>query len=259
MSAMSGAAQQQWNPDLYQASHSWAWEYGRDLLQFLAVKPGERVLDVGCGTGQLTDEIASSGADTVGIDFSPEMIAAARKNFPRLKFELLDVAAMPFAGDFDAVFSNASLHWVSDQKGAIAAISRCLKPGGRFVFEMGGHGNLEQIWSASKQALREFGVEDPDKLRPWHFPKIGDYAALLESHGLRVEFAVLFERPTPLEGEHGLANWLQMFGSFALETLTPEQRTQAIRRVEELTRPKLFRDGRWVADYKRLRMLSVKE
>ncbi len=257
---MTSTAQQQWNPDLYQVSHSWAWEYGRDLLQFLAPKPGERILDVGCGTGQLTQEIANLNVEVVGIDASPDMIGAARKNFPELRFEVCDAAALPFANEFDGVFSNASLHWVTDQKGAIASIARSLKPGGRFVFEMGGHGNIQTIWSASRQALKELGIEDPEKLRPWHFPRIGDYAHLLESNGLRVEFAVLYDRPTPLEwGVRGLANWLQMFGRFALDPLTHEQRIHAIRRVEELAKPKLFHDGRWVVDYKRLRMLSVKE
>jgi trans-aconitate 2-methyltransferase len=257
---MSSAAQQQWNPELYQASHSWAWEYGRDLLQFLAPKPGERILDVGCGTGQLTFEISASGAEAIGIDASAEMVEAARKNFPELRFELGDAAAMRFDGQFDAVFSNAALHWVTDQKGAIAAIARALKPGGRFVFEMGGYGNIREILRASDQALLELGIDYPDQLRPWTFPKIGDYAHLLEDNGLRVDFAVLFERPTPLEwGVRGLANWLQMFGRFALEPLTHEQRIAAIHRVEELARPHLFRDSRWVVDYKRLRMLSVKE
>lgn len=257
---MSSAAQQHWNPDLYQTSHSWAWEYGRDLLQFLAPKAGERILDVGCGTGQLTDEIAQLGAEPVGVDASPAMIEAARKNFPAIRFEVCDAAAMPFDNEFDSVFSNASLHWVTDQKGAIASIARSLKPGGRFVFEMGGYGNVQTIVSAADQALRELGIAHPEELRPWTFPKIGDYAHLLEDNGLRVDFAVLYDRPTPLEwGVRGLANWMQMFGRFALDPLTHEQRAQAMHRVEELARPKLFHDGRWVADYKRLRMLSVKE
>jgi len=257
---MRSATPQQWNPELYQASHSWAWEYGRDLLQLLAPKPVERILDVGCGTGQLTKEIATSGAEVVGIDASAEMIGAARKNFPRLRFEVCDAAAMSFHNEFDAVFSNAALHWIADQKAAIAGIARSLCRGGRFVLEMGGHGNLEHVWGSFKQALHETSVADPDQLCPWTFPKIGAYATLLESHGLRVDLAVLFARPTPLEGgAEGLANWLNMFAGFALELLAPEQRTQAIRRAEELGRPKIFRDGRWIADYKRLRMLAVKE
>lgn len=258
MYGMSAAAQQ-WNPELYQSRHSWAWQYGRDLLQFLAAKTGERVLDVGCGTGQLTAEIAESGAEVVGIDASAEMVASARKNFPKFRFEVHDAAAIPYVNEFDAVFSNASLHWVADQENAIAGIARSLKPAGRFVFEMGGLGNIRTIWTSVMQALRELGIENPEQLSPWHFPSIGEYAALLESHGFRVDFAVLFERPTPLEGgERGLANWLEMFGRFMMEKLTPQQRRELIVRVEELARPKLFRDGIWTADYKRLRMLAVK-
>lgn len=257
---MSGTAQQSWNPELYQSSHSWTWEYGRDLLQLLAPKQGERILDLGCGTGQLTQEIAISGAETLGIDASPEMITAARKNFPQVRFAVFDIAAMPFGDEFDAVFSNAVLHWVSDQQRAIAATAKALKPGGRFVFEMGGHGNLEIVWTSLRQTLLDLGIANPDKLRPWTFPKIGEYATLLESHGLRVEFAVLFDRPTPLEGgAQGLAKWMEMFGAFALGALTPEQRTQAVSRIEDLARPKLFRDGHWILDYRRLRMLSVKQ
>lgn len=257
---MGGATPQQWNPELYQASHSWAWEYGRDLLQLLRARQGERVLDVGSGTGQLAHEIATSGADVVGIDVSPDMVAAASKNFPYLRFEVCDAAAMAFNNEFDAVFSNAVLHWVSDQDGAIGGIARSLKSGGRFVLEMGGYRNLEHVWESLKQSLRELGMDDPNELLPWTFPTVGKYATLLESHGFRVDFAVLFERPTPLEGgELGLANWLHMFGSFALGPLAPSERKQAIRRAEELARPKIFRDGRWIADYKRLRMLCVKQ
>jgi trans-aconitate methyltransferase len=257
---MNSTAQQQWNPDLYQASHSWTWEYGRDLVQLLAPRPGERILDVGCGTAQLTKEIAETGADVVGIDASPKMIAAARKNSPQLRFELCDAAGLPFMNQFDGVFSNAALHWVADQEKAIASIARSLKQGGRFVFEMGGHGNLQVVLEATQQTLKEVGIEDPGTLLPWEFPRLGDYAHLLESHGLRVDFAVRYDRPTPLDGGvDGLAKWLQMFGLFAPDPLTHQQRTPAIRRMEELARPKLFRDGRWVLDYKRLRMVSVKE
>lgn len=257
---MGSVAHRQWNPELYQSNHSWAWEYGRDLLQLLAPTRGERILDVGCGTGQLTYEIAASGAETVGVDASAEMIAAARENFPEVRFEVCDAAGMPFENEFDAVFSNAALHWVADQKGAIASIARSLKPGGRLVFEMGGNGNLSEILTALCQALRELGIEHPDKLLPWTFPTVGDYAPLLESQGLQVELAMLFDRRTPLEsGMQGLANWLRMFAGFALELLSQDERIQAIRRIEELARPKLFRDGRWVADYKRLRMVSVKK
>ena len=131
-----------WNSELYQSSHSFVWQYGRDLLVLLNAKPGERILDVGCGTGQLTAEITQFGAEVVGIDYSPDMIATSRKNFPHVRFEVADATALTFDSEFDVVVSNAALHWVRDQPAAIASIARALKPGGRLVLEMGGRGNL---------------------------------------------------------------------------------------------------------------------
>jgi trans-aconitate 2-methyltransferase len=249
-----------WNSELYQSSHAFVWQFGRDLVAMLAPKPGERILDVGCGTGQLTSEIAAAGAQVVGLDQSPEMITAARRNYPGLEFEVGDVAAMTYAGAFDAVFSNAALHWVKDQKGAIAAIARSLRPGGRLVFEMGGRGNIAQLWKGIAQAMAELGVEDDGNMTPRYYPSIGDYASLLETNGLQVTFAVLFDRPTPLEGgEEGLRNWLNMFASAASKLMSPARHEEFIRRIEELARPALFRDGGWTADYKRLRMIAVKQ
>jgi trans-aconitate 2-methyltransferase len=249
-----------WNSELYQSSHAFVWQFGRDLLTMLLPKPGEHILDVGCGTGQLTADIAKSGADVVGLDQSAEMIATARGNFPELRFDVADIAATNYDTEFDAVFSNAALHWVRNQEGAIAAIARALKPGGRLVFEMGGQGNIRQIWSAAKQALTAMGVQDPEKLSPWFYPTIGEYAPMLESHGLAVTFAVLFDRPTPLEGgERGLRNWLEMFGMFARHVLSAEQREELMRRIQDLARTSLFHDGEWTVDYRRLRMIAVKQ
>ncbi len=249
-----------WNSELYQSSHGFVWQFGRDLLKMLAPKPGERILDVGCGTGQLTADIANSGARVVGIDLSAKMIAAAKENFPAVHFEVADIATSDFNEEFDAVFSNAALHWVRDQKGAIKAIARALKPGGRLVFEMGGRGNIQQVWNAAVEGLASMGVKDPEKLSPWFYPSIGEYAPMLESQGLLVNFAVLFDRPTPLEGgERGLRNWLEMFGTFASNVLRPEQREELMQRIEAMARTTLFRDGQWTVDYKRLRMIAVKE
>jgi trans-aconitate methyltransferase len=249
-----------WNSGLYQSSHAFVWQFGRDLLAMLLPKAGERILDVGCGTGQLTAEIANSGADVIGLDQSPEMIVSAKENYPELQFEVADIAATSYDNEFDAVFSNAALHWVRNQQGAINAIARALKPGGRLIFEMGGRGNIQQIWNAATQALVAMGVKDPEKLSPWFYPSIGEYAPMLESRGLLVTFAVLFDRPTPLEGgENGLRNWLKMFGMFASRVLRPEQRDEFIQRIEALARPALFQNGEWTVDYKRLRMIAVKQ
>ena len=250
---------EQWNSELYQASHSYVWNYGRDLLGLLDPKPGERILDLGCGTGQLTAEAAQRGAEMVGVDSSPEMIARARVNFPSVHFAVADATTLPYLREFDAVFSNAALHWVRDQRRALVSVARALKPGGRFVFEMGGHGNLRQALASGCEALRSLGVADPEKLIPWYFPSIGAYTPLLESEGFEVTLALHFARPTRLDdGEQGFARWIEMFGGFALSAVPQEQRSELIRRWEDLARPALFHDGVWTVDYQRLRMVAVK-
>jgi SAM-dependent methyltransferase len=248
-----------WNSDLYQSSHSFVWQYGRDLLGLLDPKPDERILDVGCGTGQLTAEVAGSGAEAVGVDSSPEMIASARRNYPEVRFEVADATALPFSDSFDAVVSNAALHWVRDQSAAIASIFKALKPGGRFVFEMGGQGNLQEVLQAGCAALRSLGVTAPEVHIPWYFPPIGQYAALLESHGFEVRFAALFDRPTALaDGKNGLASWITMFCNFALSAVPAERHSELIRQWEHFGRAKLYREGGWTLDYRRLRMLAVR-
>jgi SAM-dependent methyltransferase len=248
-----------WNSELYQSSHSYIWEYGRDLMALVNAKPGERILDVGCGTGQLTAEITQFGAEVVGIDSSPDMISTARENFPQLRFEVADVTALNFDNEFDVVVSNAALHWVRDQPAAIASIARALKPRGRLVLEMGGRGNLDRLLKAIYQAMRMLGVADPPQLLPWWFPSIGQYAPLLEAQGLEVNFAVLFDRPTALEGgDRGLNVWLEMFGHFALDAIAPAQREELFRLTDQLARPALFHNGVWTIDHKRLRLVAVK-
>lgn len=248
-----------WNPELYQSRHSFVWQYGRDLLALLGPKPGERILDVGCGTGQLTTEIARSGADVVGIDSSAEMIASARRNYSDLRFEVADATALPFVGEFDAVISNAALHWVRDQQAAIASIARAMKPLARFVFEMGGHGNLQNLLHAVYHALRQMGVVNPEQLSPWSFPTIGEHATLIEANGMEVSFAVLFDRPTALDGgRRGLRSWLETFGGFAIAAVAPARRDELIRLIEQFATPILFGNGVWTIDYRRLRMVAVK-
>ncbi len=250
---------QTWNSNLYQSGHSYIWRYGRDLLALLDAKPGERILDLGCGTGQLTAEVAQAGAEVVGVDRSPEMIACARRNYPELRFNMGDATALSYMAEFDAVLSNAALHWVHDQNGAIASVARALKPGGRFVFEMGGPCNLRQMLEAGCRAMECFGVSNPGSRFPWYFPSVGQYAPLLESYGFNVHFAIAFPRPTPLDdGERGLANWIQMFAGCALSAVPVEQQPELIKRWEDFARAALFRDGVWMLDHVRLRMIAAK-
>lgn len=245
-----------WNSSLYETKHAFVWQYGESLLDLLNPQAGERILDLGCGTGQLTEKIASHGVNVVGIDRSAAMIARARENYPQLQFEIADAQNFQFAEPFDAVFSNAVLHWVKEPDAVIHCIQQALKPGGRFVAELGGRGNVAAIVTALSNVLQQ--TLNQPIATPWYFPSIGDYATRLEQQGFDVSFAVLFDRPTPLEGETGMANWLQMFADNVLSTVPPEMRSTVIAAVETQLRPTLYRDGTWFADYRRLRLVATK-
>ena len=243
-----------WDAEKYEAGYSFVWEHGRDLLGLLAPRAGERILDVGCGTGQLTAQIAESGALVTGIDSSATMIQQARRNAPGLRFEVRNVCQLPYREEFDAVFSNAVLHWVRQANEAAAAMARALNPGGRLVVEFGGHGNVRELMAASDRALAELGVADPSRYHPWFYPSVGEYAAILERNGLEVTFAALFDRPTPLE--KGLIGWYQMFGQKLVEGLSAERLPEYYRLVEQFASEKLRGESGWVADYRRLRMVA---
>jgi trans-aconitate methyltransferase len=244
-----------WDAKLYDGKHAFVAEQGRGLLDLLAPQNGERVLDLGCGTGDLTAAIAAAGATVVGLDASAEMLSAARSKYPDVTFVAGDAADFRFPMPFDAVFSNAALHWVPNADGVVRSVTAALRPGGRFVAEFGGRGNIATIVARVRQAATE--VAGVKVHHPWYFPSIAEYSGLLERHGLEVGSAWLFDRPTPLDdGDRGLRNWLTMFWP----TLpVPSDRLDAVlARTEELLRTALFRDVTWVADYRRLRIVAVK-
>jgi trans-aconitate methyltransferase len=243
-----------WNPTLYDDKHSFVWKHGAALIELLLPLPGERVLDLGCGTGHLTAEIANRGAEVVGIDSSPPMIDQARQSYPAATFDVMDARDFAFAAPFDAVFSNAVLHWIKQPAQVIDCVRRCLKPGGRFVAEFGGRGNVRQIATAIANVFRTRGY-GPFEL-PWYYPTIGEYANLLERGGLELTYAILFERPTPLDGECGLRHWIEMFGSEFLNRVPAAERELFFQNVEEQLRPVLYREGVWSADYRRLRVVA---
>jgi trans-aconitate 2-methyltransferase len=234
---------QDWDAARYQARHSYVFAHGASLVEMLEPRAGERVVDLGCGSGQLTAKIAESGAEVAGIDRSEQMIAEARRNFPLLRFEVGNAANFSVGAPVDAVFSNAALHWVKDADGVAKSVARALRPGGRFVVEMGGKGNVQGIIGALREVTSL--VETP-----WYFPSVGEYAPVLERHGFEVAFATLFDRPTQVEGEDGLEDWLKMFaGSMAG---SDDIRREVARRL----RPTMFRDGVWTLDYRRLRVIA---
>ena len=227
-----------WDPERYEGAHSFVWEFGGDLVALLAPQPGERILDLGCGTGHLGAKIAAAGATVVGIDASPAMIGQARQNYPNLVFHLAAAEQFRDSQAFDAVFSNAALHWIKDQDAVADTVATVLRPGGRYVLEMGARGNVGLIDSAIRSQVRNY------------FPSVGEFAGLLERHSLEVTDARIFDRPTPLEGgEAGLRDWVATF--------RPDN-TRPMTEVEAELRPSLFHDGRWVADYRRLRMVARK-
>jgi trans-aconitate methyltransferase len=248
-----------WDPALYDGAHSFVWKAGADVIALLAPKPGERILDLGCGTGHLTQRIAESGASVVGIDRSPDMIAEARRAYPALRFEEGDAADLRVAEPYDAVFSNAALHWMIRPVPVAAAVYAALKPGGRFVFELGGRGNMSAVHGALSDAIRGTGREPIAESSLLYFPSLGEYATLLEMQGFRVTYAVHFDRPTRLEGgPHGLRQWIAMFADRFLAVVPEGEREAVLRVVEDALRPKLHRDGAWHADYVRLRAAATR-
>jgi ubiquinone/menaquinone biosynthesis C-methylase UbiE len=249
--------QQTWDAGLYDRKHGFVSEQGRELVDLLDPKLGERILDVGCGTGDLAAVIAARGAAVVGLDASEEMLTAARAKHPHLELVQGDAADFRFPAPFDGVLSNAALHWVFDADGAVRSIARVLKAGGRFVAEFGGRGNIRAIISAVRKAAAE--VAGVDVQHRWYFPSIGQYAGLLERNDLEVRRAALFDRPTPLaDGDRGLRTWLTMFWSPLLSAVPAEGAEAVLARAEELLRRQWFRDGTWIADYRRLRVVAVK-
>lgn len=248
-----------WNANLYDAKHGFVWKYGSDVVSLLAPEPGERILDLGCGTGHLTAQIAESGARVVGVDQSPEMVLAARAAYPKLKFEVADARELKFDQEFDAAFSNAVLHWIHEPVPVIRGVRQALRPGGRFVAEFGGKGNIRKMKQAFDDALVEMHASTAGEINPWYYPSVSEYATLLEGNGFEVRFITLFDRPTGLaDGDAGLRNWIVMFGSAYLADLDAKKRETFLRKVEDKLRPDLFRDGQWWADYRRLRLVAVK-
>ncbi len=247
-----------WNPTLYDSRHAFVSAYGGDVLALLDPQPGERILDIGCGTGHHVQALAAAGALASGIDSSPAMIAAAQAQYPALDFQVASASDFAFAEPFDAIFSNAALHWVTAAEAAVVCIARALRAGGRFVAEMGGRGNVGGIVSAVQAARAAHGYAPA--ATNWFFPSISVYSGLLERHGLELRLALLIDRPTELsDGAAGLRTWLTMFGSHLLDDVAPELRAEMLSAIETTLRPTLFREGRWYADYRRLRFVAVKQ
>lgn len=241
-----------WDTTTYDRDFAFVSAYGAELLDWLQAQPGERILDLGCGTGELAERIANAGAAVIGIDSDPGMIQAARRRLPDADLRVADGHDFAVDEPVDAVFSNAALHWMPAAVEVLGCVSDALRHGGRFVAEMGATGNVATVMAAVDQACREAGL--PERDWPWFFPSPAQYAAMLEDAGLEIRELDFRDRPTQLAGDDGITGWLRMFAGPAMADVP----AQVVDRAVEIARRALWRDGAWWADYRRLRFRAVK-
>lgn len=247
-----------WEASYYDNAMSFVSRFGEDLMEWLNPQEGENIVDFGCGTGDLAAQIATKGAQVLGIDISPEMVGRAREKYPQLSFECSNGMSWRGEQKFDAVFSNAALHWMKDAEAAINNMISCLKPGGRLVAEFGGYRNVETIIEAVKETLCKNDRLDAFVM-PWYFPTVGEYSVLLEKAGMEVRSAMLFDRPTRLEDEEsGMKGWLELFGTAMFPLADKEESSLWINEAVERLKPKQYHEGLWTADYRRIRIHAVK-
>ena len=245
---------QTWDPVSYARNARFVSDLGSPVVDLLAPKPGEKILDLGCGDGVLTKKLADLGCEVVAVDSSIPQVEAARK----LGLNALVISAeeLQYNEEFDAVFSNAVLHWIKRADVMIAGVYRSLKPGGRFVAECGGHGCVHKIRTALVRALDRRGLDGEARV-PWYFPTPGDYATRLERAGFRVDSIALIPRPTPLPGD--IVDYLETFALSFFQGFSEQARSDYLREVRTVLEPQLRgADGRWVADYVRLRFAATK-
>jgi SAM-dependent methyltransferase len=243
-----------WSPERYATNARFVAELGRPVLDLLAPRTGESILDLGCGDGVLTVELAARGARVIAVDSSPEMVAAARAR--GLDARVIDAHDLPFRECFDAVFSNAALHWMHDPDRVVAGVARALQAGGRFVGECGALGNVATLVHALEAGLERRGI-DGRRANPWHFASGDEHRARLERWGFEVRQIETFRRPTRLPGD--IVGWLETFSASFTQLLPPEQRSRYIREVADDCRPALTDEhGDCFADYVRLRFAATR-
>jgi trans-aconitate methyltransferase len=246
--------QQSWDPERYARNARFVSDLGAPVVELLAPRAGERILDLGCGDGALTERLTAMGCVVVGVDASAAQVAGARAR--GCDARVMDATALQFADEFDAVFSNAVLHWVKNADAMLAGVWRALRRGGRFVAELGGDGCVATIRTALHAALGRRGI-DAHRLDPWYFPTTADYGARLRAAGFHVGSIALIPRPTPLPGD--VIGWLETFAESFTAALRAQDRPAFLVEVREALRPTLCdASGVWSADYVRLRFAARK-
>src|SRR5699024_6321305 len=252
----------QWNGKLYDEKLDYVSRYGRGVVDLLAPKHHEYVVDLGCGTGDLTKEISHSGAKVLGIDASKDMLDEARTKYPELNFIQANANTFQLDEPCHSVFSNAALHWMRNPEQVIASVYQALRPDGRFVAEFGGKDNVNVMIKGILDVLTDKYELDRQEVKqrvPWYFPSVGEYSQLLEAAGFRVAYARHYDRPTVLaDGDKGMNHWLESFTDDFFPELTKRERLEIYELVKERLRLELFENGSWIVDYKRLQMMAVK-
>ncbi|APS40246.1 methyltransferase domain-containing protein [Salegentibacter sp. T436] len=249
-----------WNPALYNNKHSFVYDYGKELLDLLNPKANERILDLGCGSGQLTYKISELAGETIGIDKSSEMIADAKSKFPSVTFQVGDAENFNFDKKFDAIFSNAALHWVKNHKPAIHCMYENLKENGKIVLEFGGKGNVQTIIHQLRRSLQNRDYIKQSELKLWYFPSVGEYTTELKATGFRILLAEHFDRPTELADKNtGIKDWISMFAENFFAGVAPGDVVEIKEEVQEKVKDKCLVKDKWYADYKRIRIVAVKE
>jgi trans-aconitate methyltransferase len=250
----------EWKPELYDDKLGFISQYGKDMLDILNVQQGERILDLGCGTGDLSHEITQLGATVTGMDLSVEMMGRASEKYPDIKFIKGNAENFTLDEPVNAVFSNAALHWIKNAERVVSCVWNALEYGGRFVAEFGGKGNIEIIVKSITDVLsQDYGI-DANELNPWYFPSIGEYSQLLEQQGFRVTYAAHFDRPTQLEdGENGLAHWLNgLAADVFFNDFTESEKKLIFEKIAINAKESLFDGTSWNTDYKRIRVVAIK-
>lgn len=243
-----------WSPDTYSKNARFVSDLGEPLLNLLDPQPAETIMDLGCGDGALTEKMAAAGSFVIGVDASPAFVEAAHAR--GLNVALMDAHHLSLKRQFDAVFSNAALHWMKRPEWVVEGVANCLKRGGRFVGEFGGKGNVETIRAALHDALRKRGI-DPWKIDPWYYPSPEEYSELLTRFGFTVDYIELIPRPTKLPGD--ILSWLEVFAQPFTNTVSSSEKTKFLDEVRDELEPALRKaDGSWYADYVRLRFKAIR-
>lgn len=247
-----------WNPTLYDNKHKFVSNYGEYLVSLLNAQKNEHILDLGCGTGDLANDISESGATVTGIDSAKSMIVTAKHKYPHINFNVQNSEDLTYEAAFNGVFSNAAIHWMQNQQKVIQNCYDALLPGGRFVGELGGANNIQSIVNAIKLASKHLDIPYNHHKFPWIFPTKKVMIEHLKSAGFENITVEHYKRPTPLDGEDGIRNWLEMFSNNMFANLTEHEMKAIYSECERILRPQIYQDGQWIVDYWRLRFIAKK-